>query len=306
MKNRTITGIIIAIVYVAVLALSMYVHQIFFDVFLVFIAAVGTYEICSALPTFVGKPIYPINIAALVLGFGSFWTVQYLYPVSYASGLGGYFVSLAVMVLFTVIFTACSKKHVSSNAFATIFAMLYPTMVTMFSLAINYFLNAREGISSSLPYRTAGVVLMFVVPTITDVFAFFVGSRLRGKKLCPTISPNKTVSGAIGGLFGGLVGSGIVAAAAALNYYLGWNVMGIRIFPGGWPETGVSLAVLGLLGSVVGQVGDLFASYIKRRAGIKDYSNILPGHGGVLDRVDSFIFSGVIFYLYFAVAIIFM
>ena len=303
--KRTITGIIITVVYVAVLALSMYVHQIFFDIFLFFLAAAGTYEICRALPNFIGNPIYIINIIAVVLGFGSFWFSQY-YFATYSSGLGGYFVSLAVMVLFTVIFTACSKKYVSSNAFATIFAMLYPTMLLMFTMAMNYFLNVGEGISSSLPYRNAGVVLNFLVPPLTDVFAYLVGSRLRGKKLCSSISPNKTVSGAIGGLAGGLIGSGVAAAAIALNYYLDWNVMGLTIFPNGWLETGISLAILGLLGSVAGQVGDLFASYIKRRANIKDYSNLLPGHGGVLDRVDSFIFGGVVFYMYFMVAIILM
>ncbi len=301
--KRFITGTVITIVYIAVLALSMYVHQIFFDIFLFLIAMAGTYEMSRALPGFVGKPIFAINIVGVVLGFASFWFAQYFFT-SYASGLGGYFVSLVVMILFTVIFTACSKNHVSSNAFATIFAMLYPTMLIMFTLAMNYFMRVEEGLASSLPYRNAGVVLTFLVPPLTDTFAYIVGSRLKGKKLCPSISPNKTVSGAIGGLAGGLIGSGVAAAAIALNYYLDFNVMGLTIFPNGWVETGVSLAVLGILGSVAGQIGDLFASYIKRRAGIKDYSNLLPGHGGVLDRVDGFIFGGVVFYLYFAIAIL--
>ncbi|MCH5350360.1 MAG: phosphatidate cytidylyltransferase [Clostridiales bacterium] len=304
--KRIITGTIIAIVYVAVFALSMYVHQIFFDIYLLFLAAAGTYEICRALPGFIGKPIYAINIVAVALGFGSFWLAQYLFPMSYASGLGGYFVSLALMVLFTVIFTAASKNHVSSNGFATVFAMLYPTMLLMFTMALNYFLRVGEGLSSSLPYRNAGVALTFSIPALTDVFAYLVGSKLRGKKLCPNISPNKTISGAVGGLFGGVVGGGLIAAFIALGHYLDWNVFGLSIFPGGWVETGVSLALLGLLGSVSGQAGDIFASYIKRRAGIKDYSNLLPGHGGILDRIDSSIFTGVVVYLYFAVAVIFL
>ncbi len=69
----------------------------------------------------------------------------------------------------------------------------------------------------------------------------------------------------------------------------------------GWISTSINFIVLGLVGSVFDQAGDLFASYIKRRAGVKDFSNLLPGHGGVLDRVDGFIFCGVFFYLYFAV-----
>lgn len=303
--KRTITGVAITIVYIAVLALSMYVHQIFFDVFLFLVAMAGTYEMSRALPNFVGKPIIAINIAGVVLGFGSFWFSQYFF-LSFASGLAGYFVSLVVMVLFTVVFTACSKKHVKSDAYATIFTMLYPTMLIMFTMGMNYFMRVEEGIAGSLPYRNAGVVLTFLVPPLSDVFAYLVGSKVGGKKLCPSVSPNKTISGAIGGLFGGLVGSGVAAAAIALNYYVDWNVMGLVIFPNGWVETAVSLGVLGILGSVAGQLGDLFASYIKRRAGIKDYSNLLPGHGGVLDRVDGFIFGGVVFYLYFAVAIILM
>ena len=71
-----------------------------------------------------------------------------------------------------------------------------------------------------------------------------------------------------------------------------------------WLTTILNFVALGLVGSVFDQIGDLVASFIKRRANIKDYSNLLPGHGGILDRVDGFLFCGVFYYIYFAVMIL--
>lgn len=72
----------------------------------------------------------------------------------------------------------------------------------------------------------------------------------------------------------------------------------------GWATTIINFVALGLFGSVFDQLGDLMASFVKRRAGIKDYSNLLPGHGGVLDRIDGFMLCGVFYYIYFAVMLL--
>ena len=107
---------------------------------------------------------------------------------------------------------------------------------------------------------------------LTDILAFFVGRTVGGPRLWPRISPNKTWSGAVGGLIGGLAGGIAVAYASGLG----------RL---------ESLGVLALALSLLAQAGDLFESAVKRRFGAKDASRIIPGHGGLMDRLDGFLFA---------------
>lgn len=116
------------------------------------------------------------------------------------------------------------------------------------------------------------MLLLFAVVWATDILAYFVGRAIGGPKLAPRISPGKTWSGAIGGTVAALVfGLGAVAAA------------------GGNPS--LRLALLIVILSVFSQIGDLFESFIKRRFGVKDSSKLIPGHGGVMDRVDGLVFA---------------
>lgn len=301
-RNRVITGAFIAVVYVAVFLLAMYVHPVFFDIFIFALAAGGVYEISKAISNVMSPPILIIGLIEVVLGFGAFWFAQYFYRTSTA-GMTAYYIVLAAMILITVLVVACSKTYVKGNAVSTIFIMLYPSAILMFSVAINYFMSADVGISvlASLPYRNAGIALMFLVPAFTDVFAYQIGSAIKGKKLCPNISPNKTISGAIGGLFGGVVGAGLVLLLTFLAVKYSVNIFGLAMLTDSWTTTIINFVALGLFGSVFDQAGDLVASFIKRRSGIKDFSNLLPGHGGILDRIDGFMFCGVFYYLYFAV-----
>ncbi len=132
------------------------------------------------------------------------------------------------------------------------------------------------------------MLLLLAVPSVGDIFALFVGSTVKGPKLCPAVSPNKTISGAIGGLVGSLL------AALAVGGLV-WLFAGAsRAFLPAWWHYGL----LGLVGGVAGQVGDLFASMIKRHCGIKDFSNLFPGHGGMLDRTDSIMFMALIMFCY--------
>ena len=125
------------------------------------------------------------------------------------------------------------------------------------------------------------LALVFVPAILNDTFAMLVGAKVGGPKLCPAVSPHKTVSGAIGGMVGSIlgvllvIGIGILAAPELANLL---------------PSLPVCLA-LGLIAGFVGQVGDLFASLVKRHCGIKDFSNIFPGHGGMMDRMDSILFA---------------
>lgn len=132
------------------------------------------------------------------------------------------------------------------------------------------------------------VILPFTIAFQSDAFALFTGMAFGKHKLAPELSPKKTVEGAVGGL----VGATASAMAAGLVFQLFFHLEGVQY--------GV-LALYGVLGSVASQLGDLSFSCIKREYGIKDFGNILPGHGGILDRFDSIIFCApfVEFLLYF-------
>jgi phosphatidate cytidylyltransferase len=121
-------------------------------------------------------------------------------------------------------------------------------------------------------YGIAAIVFIFAVVWGTDILAYFVGRAVGGPKLAPRISPGKTWSGAIGGTLSGVVAGCIVIWLVGENLHLG-------------------LVVFTIFLSIFSQIGDLFESFIKRRFGVKDSSHLIPGHGGVMDRVDGLVFA---------------
>jgi phosphatidate cytidylyltransferase len=127
----------------------------------------------------------------------------------------------------------------------------------------------------------AGALLLPFLTIVVSDSAQYYGGRLMGRrKLSPTISPKKTVEGAI---------TGVLAAAVATPALAAW------MFPGHplW-----TCALLGLLLALMGIAGDLFESLLKRSAGVKDSSGLIPGHGGMLDRIDALLFAGPVYYLF--------
>ena len=131
--------------------------------------------------------------------------------------------------------------------------------------------------------------LTFAVPLVGDIFALFAGSAIGGPKLCEAVSPKKTIAGSIGGLAGS-----VLAAMAVYGLSLVCcNEPTLAKLPVWW-----HYLLLGIAGGAVGQIGDLFASLVKRHSGIKDFSNLFPGHGGMLDRLDSVLFMAVLMYCY--------
>ena len=131
--------------------------------------------------------------------------------------------------------------------------------------------------------------LTFAVPLFGDMMALYVGTAIGGKKLCPAVSPNKTVAGSIGGMAGSVAAAMIVCLIASITC----NEATLAKLPLWW-----EYLLLGFAGGIVGQIGDLFASLVKRHSGIKDFSNLFPGHGGMLDRLDSVLFMAVLMYCF--------
>ena len=156
--------------------------------------------------------------------------------------------------------------------------------------AFIYALFALNHFNSAASYKHIGLfalLLVFVIAMATDTFAYLVGITLKGPKLCPKISPKKTWSGAVGGVFGGIIGAYalllIFSTGSSFDAFFqgekGINVILMQVL----------IVLIGLIGSVVSQFGDIYASWIKRKHGIKDFGKILPGHGGVMDRIDGHI-----------------
>ncbi len=124
------------------------------------------------------------------------------------------------------------------------------------------------------------VILPFICAWLTDTGAYFTGTFLGKHKLVPTISPKKTVEGAIGGILLATLGGAAFIIIMCMALAGGMPIVPVII----------KFGIIGFLGSIISQVGDLIASCIKRDFNKKDYGSILPGHGGLLDRFDSVLF----------------
>jgi phosphatidate cytidylyltransferase len=143
-----------------------------------------------------------------------------------------------------------------------------------------YLVLLRDGAGTSGRGGLEAVLFLFAITWACDTFAYVVGRAIGRRPLWPAISPNKTVEGAVGGTL-----AAILAASGAQRIILGDVSLG-------------GAAVAGLVLGAVLQAGDLFESRLKRRAGVKDSSALLPGHGGLLDRFDSMLFGApAAFYL---------
>ncbi|MFI5255890.1 MAG: phosphatidate cytidylyltransferase [Gemmatimonadales bacterium] len=181
-------------------------------------------------------------------------------------------------------------------AAATLLGVLYTAGMLSFGYAIRYhdtvigydLVGAKQLALGSLVVRVppGGVLLILplVVTWASDIGAYFTGRAVGGRRLMPTVSPGKTIAGALGGLVAGMLvaylyARGVLAPVA----HLGFAPWGALLF--------------GAVISIAAQVGDLFESLLKREGGVKDSSRIIPGHGGVLDRVDSLLFVLPVAYL---------
>ena len=184
---------------------------------------------------------------------------------SFYGAIHGYFV-LMMLIFFLVMFGQIMRDHVKMR-FEEV------SMCFVGGVIIPYLMSAVVRILATNVGRYV-VLIPFFIACICDAGAYFVGVKFGKHKLAPVVSPNKTIEGAVGGV--------VLATVSMLLYALI-----IDLLPGGL-QVNYGIALLyGFAGSLVGIFGDLSFSIIKRQTGIKDYGNLIPGHGGVLDRFDS-------------------
>lgn len=191
------------------------------------------------------------------------------------------YLAVVLIVLMSVSIWARGAAGRPLGAVATtVFGVLYTGGLLSFGYALRYHDYAAGGVHiGSIPIAAGGVLLGLPVllTWATDIGAYAVGRTIGGRKLIPAVSPGKTVAGAIGGL--------------AASVLVTWLYVSFILRPTAQlAMTWKGIVLFGLLVSVAAQVGDLFESLLKREAGVKDSSTLLPGHGGVLDRLDSLFF----------------
>lgn len=189
-------------------------------------------------------------------------------------------VAMLVPVLLTV---AMYVRGVDGKPMAAVSSTLLGAWYTGGMLAFAYALRYHRFAIGA----TAGALLLMlplVLTWVNDAGAFFFGKRFGKTKLMPAVSPGKTIAGAVGGLFVTIVGTWAYVRFLLAPYgSMGLTILGIVVF--------------GTLISIAAQVGDLVESLLKREAGVKDSSTLIPGHGGVLDRTDSLLFTVPLAYI---------
>lgn len=196
--------------------------------------------------------------------------------------------ALVFIYVLCVIVALCKYKNEEHSAWSIAFYSFIPCVYPGLFVSMLFVLNNIElfaGSITKLPWLSMMLILLVMLITIlSDTLAFFVGRAFKGPKLAPKISPNKTISGGVGGLIGGIIGSMIVFLV--FHFISPLDSILVTLGLKWW-----FFILVGLFGSMVSQCGDLFESYLKRRADMKDSGNILPGHGGVMDRVDAMMFN---------------
>lgn len=265
MKIRIVSAIILLALFIPALILG----GVFFRFLMLITAMIGLHELLSLRKTKKEFPIFMELFAYILVGFLTIsnYQSQTLYHLmDYRMMAFMIFAFLTPMV-----FINDTKKYNLNDALFLIGSTLF------IGLSFNLLILIRN---FSLEY----VLYLFIITTMTDTFALITGKYIGKYKLAEKISPKKTIEGLIGGTIMGTFAGSIyfhVAIDLALN-------MGIVIF--------VTMAL-----TLIGQLGDLVFSSIKRYYNKKDFSNLIPGHGGVLDRLDSIIFVVLAFILFLTV-----
>ena len=177
---------------------------------------------------------------------------------------------IITLFIFVFLMTQLFAKNyaiVLQNISLTIFSSIYIGYFSSFLLKIKF-----------LPNGNFLLIFLLIIVWVNDIAAYIVGTAIGKIKLAPRISPKKTIEGSIAGILFSLV------TILCLNQWLYYDLN--------------KLMYIGIIVSLIAQCGDLFESMLKRGAKIKDSGNLIPGHGGILDRFDSLLFAAPIFYFY--------
>ena len=270
MKTRVITAVVGLAVLAAVLA---FFDTIVFDFVLSAICLLAIHEVFSAMGF--GKKQWYLYAAA----------VPFTLLVMLTSSQSVRALILPFCFLLVLFLNVCQIAHVQTLDFGKLSGYVYYSGVIVFCF---YSLIHLKRCLPFAQYRYDAIYFILLILCSAwggDTAAYFAGRAFGKHKLAPIVSPHKTVEGAIGGIFGSVL-AGVVLTLVYSFLSASHNVITIQVQPRHY----AILVVMGAIASVLGILGDLFASSVKRQVGIKDYGTIFPGHGGILDRFDSVMF----------------
>ncbi len=200
-------------------------------------------------------------------------------------------------------FAGSQTYYAFSKSMNTIFVCLWPSFLLSFAFIINHFgemsisETAHYYAESGVDFGLLGLVLLFVTSMFADTFAMLTGRLLKGPKISlEKLGPGKSWTGLIGGIIGAVVGSLIVFAIfnSIGAYNMLFNSSGININI--W-----TFFVGGIFCGIFNMAGDLFSSLFKRRAVVKDFSQIIPGHGGLMDRCNGLLVNALFVFIFFII-----
>lgn len=268
MITRIITGIVMLAIAIPVLVFS---HTIALEIAVSLLSGIAVFEMMKCLGLyknyFLSVPSYIMALAAPALvrhinGFEEAWIVIF-----------------AVIYIYALYALACAMFSQGGIRFKDAAKAFLSTMYII--CGFSCLVAAR-----ALEHGAFMLIMILVVAFATDIFAYFSGMLFGRHKLIPAVSPKKTVEGCIGGT--------LISAAAFVGCAFAYS----HIYNTARPHA-LALFACGVALSLVSQIGDLIASYIKRERDVKDYGNLFPGHGGVLDRFDSVIAVAPLMFLLF-------
>ena len=257
------TRVISALVGLALLVAALYMGSLFLGIIVCVIAAIGLHEFYNSLEKANFKPIKLVGYLSIIPLLLLVFNYAKIIDLDMAKVTAVSAFILIVLCMTVIVFA--NNKYNIIDACITIFGVAYIPFTLSFVITIR-----------NLDFGIILIWLIFIGAWGTDTMAYTCGRLFGKRKILPEISPKKTLGGAVGGAIGCLLL--MMAFGYIVEVYFGLKM------------SYVALAIVGLFCGVVSQVGDWCASAIKRYVNIKDFGNIMPGHGGVIDRFDSILF----------------
>ena len=263
--KRIVSGFIVALVVLVILLIPS--KQII-DIIFTIIAFIAMYEYLNAVSK-VCKPIKWLSYLSCI-----FVSIIGFIPSQYINSIIMFAIPFLLLLMFAQVIATDMKTNFKDMAY-TLFGICYIPIFIMFLSLINGMDNGK-----------ILFIYLLISAWITDIFAYSIGYRL-GKHKFSKVSPKKSIEGCIAGTLGAVI-IGVIYTTI-LNYAFAFAI----------PYLFVISSIVAF--SLIGQIGDFAASSIKRYVDIKDYSNLLPGHGGMLDRIDSLLFIAPFSYMLFTI-----
>ncbi len=246
------------IIYIAIIVFCLLFSPQSFNYLLLIFCGLCLYEYANLI-----KLDFNLTVGLIILSLVILLTNSKLSFISFDVPIQ--FIKIPYLILLTtIILITINQDQLINKIGAILFGIVYIT--TPFYLSLDFL------------YEGHIFIWFFIFFAVNDTFAYLTGVKFGKHKLAPKISPKKTIEGFIGGFISSIV-LGII-----LHYY--------------FPQNHFNWIIIGFIASVLGTIGDLVESKLKREANVKDSANIIPGHGGFLDRLDSFIFAMPFIYLY--------